>query len=120
MSASRVSKLFRFAASIFGWCAFITPVAYPGFVLADYRVTIDTTAITSTTVALAFDFIDGGPPSNAVTVSQFTNNGMLGAAIQTGGVVGTLPAGFALSDSAFFKNTYKVSMARQVLRSYLA
>jgi len=67
-----------------------------------YIVDIDTPPLSVPGVAMAFDFVDGGPPSNSVTVSSFSTNGTLGPVTSTGGVVGSLPNGFTLSDSTFF------------------
>ena len=67
-----------------------------------YQVTVDTTSLAATQMQLAFDFIDGGLPSNTVTVSGFTTNGSLGVSSISGGVSGMLPGTVALTDSSFF------------------
>lgn len=69
---------------------------------APVTVTIDTSAHAGTSAMLAIDFIDGGTPSNAVTVTGFATDGSLGAAIPTGDVTGTLPGDIVLSDASFF------------------
>ncbi|MBV8903649.1 MAG: NF038129 family PEP-CTERM protein, partial [Acidobacteriia bacterium] len=66
------------------------------------EVTVNTASLAGTPGSLAFDFIDGGPPSNSVTISGFTSDGTLGSATLTGGASGTLPGPVALTDSSFF------------------
>lgn len=67
-------------------------------------VNVNTTALAGTQVDIAFDFIDGGPPSddNTVTLSSFLTDGTLGAVSPSGGVSGNLPGTVTLADSAFF------------------
>ncbi len=65
-------------------------------------VTVNTAALSSTPAQLAFDFIDGGPPSNSITISGFATDGTLGSATLTGGASGALPGTVTLTDSAFF------------------
>jgi hypothetical protein len=67
-----------------------------------YTVTVDTSSISGISAQLAFDFIAGGSPANSVTLSGFSTNGILGAAVSTGGVSGTLPGTVKLTDSSFF------------------
>ena len=67
-----------------------------------YDVTIDTTSLTGTTGTLAFDFIDGGTPSNQVTISDLQSNGTLGSSATTGAVSGSAPTSFTLNDTVFF------------------
>jgi len=75
--------------------------ATPG--LADIvQVNIDTSSLAGITGNLAFDFLDGGPPSNTVNITNFTSDGTLGAATLTGGASGSLPAPVTLTDSSFF------------------
>ena len=71
---------------------------------ADSTITIsvDTSAISGTSAQLAFDFIDGGTPSNTITVSSFTTDGTLGSPTLTGGASGLLPGTVTLTDSSFF------------------
>jgi len=69
---------------------------------ADYQVTIDTSALAASSVSLAFDFIDGGPPSNSIRILNFSTDGTLGTITATGGVSGTLPSAVTLTDSSFF------------------
>ena len=63
-----------------------------------YNVTIDTAAIAGTPAQIAFDFIDGGPDANSVTLSSFTTNGTLGAQSIIGSVTGALPGDVTLND----------------------
>ena len=65
-------------------------------------VTVNTAAIAGTAAQLAFDFIDGGPPSNSVAISNFATDGTVGTSAATGDVSGSLPGTFTLSDAAFF------------------
>ena len=51
---------------------------------ADTIVTVDTSTLAGTSAQIAFDFIDGGPPSNTVTISGFTTDGTLGNPVPTG------------------------------------
>jgi len=64
-------------------------------------VTVDTSALAGTQADLAFDLVDGGSPSNAVTVKRFSTDGTLGASSSKGNVTGTFPAAITLSDTAF-------------------
>jgi PEP-CTERM motif len=75
---------------------------------ATYDVSVDTSSLGASSFSLAFDFIDGGTPSNNVSVSAFSSDGTLGAASPSGGVAGSLPAGFTLTDAAFFNEYLQV------------
>jgi hypothetical protein len=66
------------------------------------RITIDTSSLAGTDAALAFDFINGGPPANSMTIFGFASDGTLGAASSTGGVTGTFPGTVTIADTAFF------------------
>jgi len=52
-----------------------------------YNVTIDTSGLSGDNGLLVFDFISGGGPANAVSISDFTTDGTFGAATTTGTVV---------------------------------
>lgn len=65
-------------------------------------VVIGTSSLTGINAQLAFDLIDGGPPSNAITISGFLTDGTLGGSSTLGGVTGTLPGTVILTDSSFF------------------
>ena len=67
-----------------------------------YQVTVDTTSLAGTAGTLAFDFTDGGPPSNQVTISGLQSDGTLGNSATTGSVSGSAPTSFTLHDTAFF------------------
>jgi hypothetical protein len=67
-----------------------------------YNVTINTTSVAGMGGTLAFDFIDGGPPSNQVTISKLQSDGTFGASATTGSVSGSALTSFTLSDSVFF------------------
>src|ERR1700736_1579782 len=56
-----------------------------------YQIKVDSSPITGVSAQLAFDFLDGGPPSNTITISSFTTDGPLGSVFPSGGVTGTLP-----------------------------
>lgn len=67
-----------------------------------FQVSVNTTLLAGTTGSLAFDFIDGGPPSNSVTIFAFSSNGVLGSPTLTGDAAGSLPGTVTLGDSSFF------------------
>jgi hypothetical protein len=67
-----------------------------------YQVTMGTGALAGTQAQLAFDFIDGGAPSQSLVISHFAGNATLGAQTATGGVTGSLPGSVTLSDAEFF------------------
>jgi hypothetical protein len=56
------------------------------------QITVDTSSLFGTAANLAFDFIDGGPPSNSVTIFGFTSDGTLGDACITHDLVTCDPA----------------------------
>lgn len=73
---------------------------------APIQVTVDTPGLSGTLVSLAFDLIDGGPPSNSVTIYDFTSDGALGPASITHDFA-TVPAPdltapVTFDDSGFF------------------
>jgi hypothetical protein len=84
----------------------IVMLSTPVKTLADsvLAVNVNTTALAGTQVDIAFDFIDGGPPSNdnTVTLSNFLTDGTLGAVSPSGGVSGNLPGTVTLTDPTFF------------------
>lgn len=65
-------------------------------------VTIDTTALLGDPAVLAFDFVDGGPPDNIVTLSALTSDGTQGSFSTTGNVTGTGPWTFSDAGGSFF------------------
>ena len=66
------------------------------------QITVDTSAYANQIALVAFDFVDGGSPSNTFTISGFATDGILGAQVPTGGVTGSLPGTVTLSDTTFF------------------
>ena len=56
-------------------CAAFLLFAVPFGHATTINVTINSTALNGVTAVLAFDFIDGGPPDNTVTLSALTSNG---------------------------------------------
>lgn len=66
-----------------------------------YNVSIDTSSLLGASAQLAFDFIDGGSPTNSVTISSFSTDGTLGSASSSGGVSGSLSGTLVLSDTLF-------------------
>jgi hypothetical protein len=66
------------------------------------QFTIDTTGLSGTSAQLAFDLIDGGAPSNSVSVDSFSTDGILGNVATIGGVTGTLPGNIIITDTSFF------------------
>jgi hypothetical protein len=67
-----------------------------------FHVTIDSTSLSGSPAVLVFDFIDGGLPDNAVTLSALTSNGTQGSASTTGNVTGTGPWTFSDAGPSFF------------------
>jgi hypothetical protein len=66
-------------------------------------VTIDTTALQGDAAVLVFDFVDGGPPDNSVTLSALTSDGTQGALFSvSGNVTGTGPWTFSDAGGSFF------------------
>jgi hypothetical protein len=65
-------------------------------------VQVNLPALSGTSAQFAFDFTDGGPPSNSAVLSAFSTNGALGSHSTTGSVVGALPSSVTLSDASFF------------------
>jgi hypothetical protein len=65
-----------------------------------FNVSIDSAGFSGSSATLAFDFVDGGPPSNTVNLSALTSDGTQGATSTTGGVTGTGP--WTFSDASFF------------------
>lgn len=84
------------------WLVLLTTPIVTWAMPMPYQVTVDTTPLAATQMQLAFDFIDGGLPSNTVTASAFTTNGSLGVSSVSGGVNGMLPGTVALTDTSFF------------------
>ena len=69
---------------------------------APIKVTVNTAAFAGTSATLAFDLIDGGPPSNSVSITAFTTDGTLGSSQASGDVTGSLPGPVTLGDGSFF------------------
>ncbi len=67
-----------------------------------YRVSIDTSPLSGTAAQVAFDFIDGGPPTNSVVISDFATDGALGGASTAGDVTGNLSGLLMLGNASFF------------------
>ena len=65
-----------------------------------FNVVIDSTGFSGANATLAFDFIDGGPPSNTVILSPLTSDGTQGGTSTTGSVSGTGP--WTFSDASSF------------------
>jgi hypothetical protein len=65
-----------------------------------FNVVINSSGFSGSSATLAFDFLDGGPPSNTVTLSALTSNGTQGLTQLTGGVSGSGP--WTFTDAAFF------------------
>src|SRR5437660_10451333 len=67
------------------------------------NVTINSTALNGVAAVLAFDFIDGGPPDNTVTLSALTSNGTQDSTSTTGNVTGTGPWVFSDAGESLLK-----------------
>jgi hypothetical protein len=81
--------------------------AFPSNAL--YLVTIDTSALSRPPTAhdaLIFDFIDGGSPSNTVSISGFASDATLGAVSTQGDVAGTLADTVTMTDTSFFNEYF--------------
>lgn len=77
---------------------------------APFPVTIGTSLLAGAQAILAFDFIEGGPPANTVSILNFSTDGTLGVASTMGDVSGTLPGQVTLGDTSFF-NEYAQAIA---------
>ena len=67
-----------------GILVFCTAILTGPVAASSFDVTIDSTALNGVDAVLVFDFIDGGPPDNAVTLSALTSNGTQGSASPSG------------------------------------
>lgn len=67
-----------------------------------YTITMDTHLLAGTDASIAFDFIDGGLPSNSYVVSGFSTDGALSIGSASGYVVGQLPGTISFGDTSFF------------------
>lgn len=65
-------------------------------------VTIDSPSFSGVAAVLAFDFIDGGPPDNTVTLSSLTSDGTPDSTSTSGNVTGSGPWIFSDVGSSFF------------------
>jgi len=81
------------------------------FAALTFNVVIDTTSLAGTNATLAFDFLDGGPPSNTVVLSTLTSNGTQGASSTTGDVTGAGPWTFSDLGNTSFVNELLVDFA---------
>lgn len=67
-----------------------------------FDVVINSALLSGNPAVLVFDFLDGGPPDNTVTLSALTSNGNQGAATILGNVTGTGPWIFSDAGPSFF------------------
>jgi hypothetical protein len=66
-------------------------------------ITIDTTSLSGTDAALAFDLVRGDAVDNSVSILDFSTDGVLGGTSASGGPVsGMLPGSVTLNDEDFF------------------
>jgi hypothetical protein len=65
-----------------------------------FNVTLDTSFLNGLPAVLAFDFLDGGTPSNSVTLSPLTSDGAQDSTSITGDVSGSGP--WIFNDSSLF------------------
>jgi hypothetical protein len=70
-------------------------VCSPHLGATTYNVVINSTGFSTSDATLAFDFTDGGPPHNTVTLSALTSNGTQGAPSISGSITGMGPWIFA-------------------------
>jgi len=92
------ARWLRFASMAVGLCLLGHSTSHA----AQYQVAIDTAALSGTAFVAAFDFIDGGTPSNSVSITQFQTDGTLAPATSTGSTSGSPPGPFTLTDTSFF------------------
>ena len=92
------SNTFLAAACCAAFLLFAAPFGHA----TTFNVTINSTALNGVTAILAFDFIDGGPPDNTVTLSALTSNGTQDSTSTTGNVTGTGPWTFSDAGGSFF------------------
>src|SRR5258708_1451581 len=85
---------------VIAWIAVLSILNGTNGEAATFDVAIDTTLLSGAPSVLAFDFINGGLPSNTVTLSNLTSNGTQVSAVSSGDVSGSGP--WTFSDSAFF------------------
>ena len=84
-------------------------------------IAIATSSLAGTSAQLAFDFIDGGSPSNSIIISAFSTDGLLGSANTVGGVSGILPSNVTLTDTSFFNEYLQdITLANSVLFDFSA
>lgn len=67
-----------------------------------FLVTVDTSTLAGVDADIAFDLIDGGPPPNTVTLSNFATDGTVGGSSSTGDVSGSFPGMVSIGDTSFF------------------
>jgi len=83
------------AASLIAWSTC--------FAALTFNVVLDTTSLEGMDATLAFDFFDGGPPSNTVVLSTLVSNGTQGTTSTVGDVTGSNPWTFSdLGNTSFF------------------
>jgi hypothetical protein len=95
---ARRTNLARSLAVLSVALLFLCPTSWA----APIFLTIHTPALHGITGQLAFNLIDGGGPSNSVTIAGFSSDGSLGSVQSVGSVTGELPAAVNLSDGQFF------------------
>ena len=89
--------------SVSGWLAAMFFILCGSWVHAvSYTITVDTHLLAGTDASIAFDFIDGGLPSNSYVVSGFSTDGALSIGSASGYVVGQLPGTISFGDTSFF------------------
>lgn len=78
---------------------------------SSYAVSIDTSALFGQSGQLVFEFIDGGPASNSVTLSGFATDGALGISSSSGGVSGSLISTLIMNDTDPLLNEYVAAIS---------
>jgi hypothetical protein len=70
-----------------------------------FGVEIESSGLAALDISLAFDFIDGGPPANSVTLGPITSvGGAQLASSASGAVTGSDPGPWVFSDTDFFNS----------------
>lgn len=74
-----------------GWGLAALVLGVSGAQASAFDVTINPASLGMSTAVLVFDFIDGGPPDNTVTLSAITSDGTQDSATIFGNITGTGP-----------------------------
>lgn len=82
------------------------------------QIDINTSSLSGRSGQIAFDLIDGGTPSNTITIANLITDGVMGATSNTGDITGALPSHVTLRDTSFF-NEYLLGIMLGTKVSFL-